>query len=227
MKAELHPPYACVVFDLDGTLLDTRPGMMRALNHLLRQQGLSAVDEHGLAQSLHFGLSAMLAQSLQGSHIHDTAAIAQLDAQVQRNYLDTAADSVRPFDHAQELLAKLKSRGTWMAVCSNQSQASVRKLLQLFSLDGFFSEAIGGDTLTRRKPDPLPLRWLMQRAWVAPQATLMVGDSEVDARCALDAGTDVVLMAHGYGQVDLSLACTRMPDFHALDAALISGPALR
>lgn len=227
MKAELHPPYACVVFDLDGTLLDTRPGMMRALNQVLCQQGLSAVDEQALAQSLHFGLSAMLAQALRGSHLRDTAKVAQLDAQVQRTYLDTVADSVRPFDHAQTLLMKLKSRGTWMAVCSNQSQASVRQLLKIFSLDDFFSEAIGGDTLARRKPDPLPLRWLMQRAWVAPQATLMVGDSEVDARCALDAGADVVLMAHGYGQVDLSLTCTRMPDFRALDTALLSGPRLR
>lgn len=227
MTAALHPPYACVVFDLDGTLLDTRPGMMQALQRLLRQQGLGGVSERTLAPSLHHGLSAMLAQSLRGSDIGHAASLARLDAQLQRSYLNSAADSVRLFDHVPELLAGLKARGTWMAVCSNQSQEIVRTLLHTFALDRFFSEAIGGDSLKRRKPDPLPLRWLMQRAWVAPQATLMVGDSEVDARCAMDAGADVVLMAHGYGQADLSLACARMADFRALEAALLKGPALR
>lgn len=219
MNDALKPPYACVVFDLDGTLLDTRTGMLLAINTVLARHGIAAVQAAQLAEVLHFGLEAMLVRALAvaGSDVDSD----QLQIETQRCYLESAAQSVSLFDGARELLGALQQSGCWLALCTNQSQANAQGLLRCFALDGYFREVIGADTLQRRKPDPAPMRWLMQQAGAAPQATLMVGDSEVDRSFAVAAGVDVVLMAHGYGLADVQLPCPQRPDFSTLAAELL------
>jgi phosphoglycolate phosphatase len=86
-----------------------------------------------------------------------------------------------------------------MAVCTNQAEASARALLRVFALSRYFKDVVGRDTFKLHKPDPMPLVWLMGRCAARPEATLLVGDSDVDVQCARQAGTAVVLMEHGYG----------------------------
>lgn len=222
MPSALRAPYRCVVFDLDGTLLDTRDAMLAAINAELAELGMPPASAAQLSEALHFGLGAMLARAVTlagGSGVPDA-----LLPRVRSRYLQSAAQTVRLFDGARHLLEQLHEAGVWLAACSNQDEANARQLLRAFDLDRRFRDVVGGDSLAQRKPDPLPLRWLMQRAGAAPAVTLMVGDSAVDLSCAQRAGVDIALMAHGYGLADLAeheAPHARFASFSALAAALL------
>lgn len=213
--------YRCVIFDLDGTLLDTRQGMLDALSRLLDELGQPPVGSERFADAMHFGLPAMLACALDGSHWwSDAAQRPLLEARLTQAYLQGSAQHVSVFRDARTVLDRLQAEGVWMAICTNQAEHSARHLLATFGLDGYFRAVVGGDTFACRKPDPTPLLWLMRQAGAEPGHALMVGDSEVDVRCAQRAGIDVVVMAHGYGHFDAQPAAPRAADFLALQSIL-------
>ena len=215
-------PFPCVVFDLDGTLLDTRQAMIAAINALLVELGHPSVDESQFGHSTHLGLPEMLRTAL--SHVdrsHPDATARQLEDRVKSLYLRSARTSVRCFPQARELLELLAAEGAWLAICSNQSEESVRALLATFDLLGFFRQIVGGDTLPRRKPDPMPLRWIMEMAGASPTAAVMVGDSELDAQCAMRSGARAVIMAHGYGGDRIVAPHLRFLDFPSLGRLLL------
>lgn len=219
MSSTLRRRYRGIVFDLDGTLLDTRAGMIEAINAVLCEQELQPVDAQELAHSVHFGLDAMLRQALELRGSGES--VEALARRLRQRYLRTASESVRLFDGARELLAALSAERVWLAICSNQSQESAMRLLESFGIAGYFDAVAGGDTLERRKPDPLPLQWLLDRGGLRPSEVLMIGDSDVDRRCAEAAGVDVVLMEHGYGLAEVTEPCARRADFRLLAGELV------
>ncbi|WP_374680013.1 HAD family hydrolase [Hydrocarboniphaga effusa] len=219
MSSTLRRRYRGIVFDLDGTLLDTRAGMIEAINAVLREHKLQPVDAQDLAHSVHFGLDAMLRQALELRGSGES--VEALARQVRQRYLRTASESVRLFDGARELLTALSAERVWLAICSNQSQESAMRLLASFGIAGYFDAVAGGDTLERRKPDPLPLQWLLDRGGLRPNEVLMIGDSDVDRRCAEAAGVDVVLMEHGYGLAEVTEPCARWANFRAVAGELV------
>ena len=219
MSSTLRRRYRGIVFDLDGTLLDTRAGMIEAINAVLREQELRPVEAQDLAHSVHFGLDAMLRQALELRGSGES--VEALARQLRQRYLRAASESVRLFDGARELLAALSAERVWLAICSNQSQESAMRLLASFGIAGYFDAVAGGDTLERRKPDPLPLQWLLDRGGLRPSEALMIGDSDVDRRCAEAAGVDVVLMEHGYGLAEVTEPCERRADFRLLAGELV------
>lgn len=217
-----HLRHRCVVFDLDGTLLDTRPALIEVLNLQLQEMGRARVDASRLQHAMHLGLGAMLHDALDdtgplppANQLHDMT-----DA-LRHRYWRAAPRRVRPFPGTVALLDALQAAGMWLAVCSNQDEASVRVLLDMFGLRRYFREVLGGDSFVARKPDPMPLRWLMTCAHCSPEATVMVGDSALDAECAQRAGAAAVLMAHGYGGDGIRVPHTRLDDFTALRAWLL------
>lgn len=221
-------PYPCVVFDLDGTLLDTGQAMMDAINTLVDELGRPAIAVDRIGNATHQGLSAMLHAALKATGPLPTPTmLQQLECLLRERYLATAASTVRCFAGARELLDLLSARGAWLAVCSNQDENSVRKLLAIFGLLGYFSEIVGGDTLPKRKPDPMPLHWLMNAAGCARGSMLMVGDSEVDAECAERSGITMVLMGHGYGGNTVNNPHLAVPDFSSLLQLLLPRSARR
>lgn len=214
-------PYPCVVFDLDGTLLDTRDAMVDEINRVLVEIGRDTIGEHQLRRATHQGMPAMLLAALKaGGPLPPPGMLRNLQSLLRQRYLDAAASAVRCFADARPLLEILCERRAWLAICSNQEEAIVRGLLDTFDLSGFFREVVGGDSLPRRKPDPYPLRWLMNAAGSSPSASVLVGDSEVDARCAARSGAAAVIMAHGYGGTAIASPHQSMSDFAALRAVL-------
>jgi phosphoglycolate phosphatase len=209
--------WQCVIFDLDGTLLDTRDALLHAINTLLERLQRRPVRTAELSDATHEGIESMVIRALQltGS-LPDAATQAAMHAEVSTGYLATAAARIKPFPAAAQLLEALLERDVWMAVCTNQLELHARELLKAFGLSRYFREVVGRDTFAFRKPNPLPLIWLLGRCGVHPSQALMVGDSELDAHCAAAAGTAVVLMRHGYGSaaaIENHPGCT---DFIAL-----------
>ncbi len=210
-------PYPCVVFDLDGTLLDTRDAMVGQINRLLVELGRECIGEEQIRRATHQGLPAMLLAALQaGGPLPPPGMLRQLQTSLRERYLDAAASHVQCFPAALPLLETLRERRAWLAICSNQEEAIVRRLLSSFGLLGYFREIVGGDSLPRRKPDPYPLRWLMNASGSSPPGCVLVGDSEVDARCAARSGAAAVIMGHGYGGPRIASPHRAVADFAAL-----------
>jgi len=209
--------YRCVIFDLDGTLLDTRDAMIKAVNGLLRDRGRFPVEPSGLHDALHFGLGTMLRHALEpddpARHGH---AFRALEQELLERYLGRAPANVRLFPRMRQALDRMREAGIWMAICSNQAEACVRGLIATAGLGGHFQRLVGNDTLSARKPDRRPLAWLMCQAGDRPASTLMVGDSAVDALAAERAGCDCVIMAHGYGAGGAGGRYPSLPDAGAL-----------
>jgi phosphoglycolate phosphatase len=220
-----HPralPYRCVIFDLDGTLLDTRAAMMDALNGLLVELGRPPVTVELLLSTMHHGLGAMLNTALDETGRLPTQVMQrQLESLLRHRYLHTAATAVRRYAGTRALLDALQTHSVWMAICSNQDEHSVRTLLELFGLRDYFREVVGGDTFVARKPDPMPLRWLMTAARSSPENTVLVGDSAVDAECAVRCGVQAMLMQHGYGGPNITVPHLAMATFGDLQRLLL------
>jgi phosphoglycolate phosphatase len=209
-------PVNCVVFDLDGTLLDTRAAMIAAINTVLAEVTRTPVAVADLGASVHLGLEPMLRQALKTTGgLPNEATLQKLDARVSDAYVASAGRSVSMYPHVLILLDTLRVRDTRLAVCTNQTEANARRLLQQFGLTDYFCAVAGRDTFMLHKPHPAPLVWLMGWCRVRPSETLMVGDSELDAQCAHSAGVPVVLMEHGYG-MPTGRGHRSLPDFNSL-----------
>ena len=209
--------WQCVVFDLDGTLLDTRDALLHAINSLLDRLQRRPVRAEELIDATHEGIESMLNRALQltGRLPEESVRVAMHD-ELSATYLASARLRIKPFPALVPLLETLLERGAWMAVCTNQLEAHARALLESFGLSAYFREVVGRDTFSVSKPNPLPLTWLLGRCGVHPAGAVMVGDSELDAHCASGAGAAVVLMEHGYGSPSARLQYATCADFAAL-----------
>lgn len=213
--------FDCVIFDLDGTLLDTRDAMLAALDDMLASLHRPPADRAALETAIHYGLSTMLRVAVDdGRQLPRGRNLARLERGLRAHYLRKARQRVRIYPGAHDLLERLRRRGVWLGLCSNQAEISVQRLLQQTGLAPYFARVVGGDSLPRHKPDPLPLHWLVTQAGSRAAATLMVGDSAVDAACAEAAGCAVALMRHGRPSSGIAPGTPHFADFAALAAHL-------
>lgn len=219
-----HAGFECIVFDLDGTLLDTREALFGALDDLLGSLHRPPADRDALSSTMHYGLTAMLHAALAEAALPSGRRMERLESGLRAHYLRTARSRVQAFPGVAELLEALRARGVWLAVCSNQAESSVRQLLHQLDLAQHFSRIVGGDSLPRRKPDPMPLEWLMAQAGSHPERTLMVGDSAVDVACAEAAGCAIALMRHADETPSPARAVPSFPGFEALSLHLLGRP---
>lgn len=219
------PRYRCVLFDLDGTLLDTHAGMLHALSELLAELGLTPPAKTTPSPARHYGLDAMLAQALQAhGMILGAEQLRAAQLRLKTRYLEAAAQRVRPYPGSLALLQRLHGHGVWLGLCSNQAESSARELLARFGMTGYFRAVVGGDSLPASKPDPLPLHWLMDQAGASVTDTLMVGDSTVDALSARNAGTDLVLLDHDESLPADAAGTLHLHSFAALERYLFPDP---
>lgn len=188
-----------LIFDLDGTLVDTAPDLHAATNHVLglidrhpiSMAELRSFVGHGAMNLIERGVAAT------GDAVdHET--LKRLHKQFLAYYGDNIADHSVVFDGLLDVLDKAQSRGLKMGVCTNKVEGLSHKLLTELNMMQRFGSLIGGDTLPLMKPDPSPLIEAATRLGVNPQRILMVGDSETDIRTAQNAGVPVIAVSFGY-----------------------------
>jgi phosphoglycolate phosphatase len=188
-----------IVFDLDGTLVDTAPDLAEATNYVLGTLGLDRVNELEIRPFVGHGALAMIdgaikshGRTLSERELHDLFEI------FIAYYTAHIADRSVPYPHVVKTLDALRSAGATLAVCTNKIEMQAKAVLSALKLDGYFSALTGRDTLGAYKPDPRHLTGTIARAGGRPEAAIMVGDSETDIRTAKAAKIPIVAVSFGY-----------------------------
>ena len=220
-------PLAAVLFDLDGTLLDTLADIALALNRALLEYGCESLAQKDVRGMIGRG-APILIERAAAAHGRTFDAATQA-AMVERFFHYYGAleemheDSARPYDGAAELLHSLHDAGLGIAVVTNKQYRFASALLTRLGLSGWVDVVVGGDTCARRKPDPQPLLFACESLHALPVNSLMVGDSVNDVHAARAAGIPVVCVSYGYneGRDARTLQCDALIDSLAELPALL------
>jgi phosphoglycolate phosphatase len=191
-----------LVFDLDGTLVDTAPDLIGAANHVLGLHGLSAVDPAKLRPEISFGARKMIVRALaaHGRTLPDPE-IDSLLAAFLTFYAANIANESRPFPGLIDMLRQHKAAGAKLAVCTNKIERLSRALLMQLDMLDLFVVVAGRDTFPVCKPHPDHLMGAIRLAGGDPARAIMVGDSDTDISTARAAGVPCIAVDFGYTDV--------------------------
>jgi phosphoglycolate phosphatase len=194
-----------VVFDLDGTLVDTAPDLINALNFVLDREGLPPVPLHSARNMIGAGARRLIERGLElegrAASVED---ITRLTSDFIDHYAAHIADASRPFDGLEGALDELAARGYCFAVCTNKLEWLSKLLLDRLGLSARFAAICGADTFGISKPDPAILRETVARAGGQLSSAIMVGDAGPDVGVARRAGIPVIGVAFGYTEVPIA-----------------------
>jgi phosphoglycolate phosphatase len=210
-----------LVFDLDGTLVDSVPDLQAALNEMLRQRGRRPLTPAQVKRMVGDGVPALVSRALAAGGADPAEAATALPSFLEI-YEANAAQLTRPYPGVPETLRALRRRGYRTAICTNKPQRATIAVLQGLDLLPLFDGIAGGDRFPVKKPDPGHLLALITELDAKSAATAMVGDNENDAAAARAAALPFLLMRYGYARVDPnSLAASALLDnFSELPGAL-------
>ena len=214
-----------VVFDLDGTLVDSAPDLGAALNRLLAAEGRREVTLDEVKLMIGNGVRMIVRRGFRatGDDVTDDV----LDGLVERyvaDYERNSTDLTTLYPAAEDTIAALHTAGVRAGICTNKPHRASVTILKDFGVDHLFGVVVGGDSTPRRKPDPLPLLTAMEALGAAADQAVYVGDSEVDVEAARAAGVPVIALRHGYSRRPIEdVGADRVIDgFAALGGALAS-----
>ena len=215
-----------IIFDLDGTLIDSVGDIHGALNQMLAQAGYDPLAIEMVTSFVGKGSSNLVKRVIDYVGLPDDAAShAHYLSEFLDIYTSAPAKFTTVFDHVHEVLTDFQSSGIALGLCTNKPEAPTNVVLNAFGLTTFFGSIVSGDRLPSRKPDPAMLHLVMKE--LAVENCLFVGDSEVDVATAKAAGVPVALFTRGYRQTPVAELA---PDFdfdHFQDLPAIAAPFLR
>jgi phosphoglycolate phosphatase len=189
---------ATIVFDLDGTLVDTAPDLTNALNDALTRRGYAAISQETIRSAVGFGARVMIEEALRRAGAAED--IDEMLAEFLAHYEANIAAESRPFPGAVASLEALAASRARLAICTNKREYLTRKLLEALGLQHYFQGIAGRDTFAVSKPDPGHLTGVIAQAGGEPSRSVMVGDSDVDIRTAKDASVPSILVSFGYAR---------------------------
>ena len=200
-----------VVFDLDGTLAETAPDIMRVLNVILVREGLAALPLERARELVGAGARALIERGFKVSgRPLDAETLERLFADFLTIYAEDTAANSHLFDGVLEALDALAADGYALAVCTNKPILHTRLILDHFGISGRFAAVAGRDSFPYFKPDPRHLTLTIAAANADPARAVMIGDSRTDIATARAAGIPTICVPFGYTDVPIE---TLEPDF--------------
>lgn len=196
-----------MVFDLDGTLVDSRQDLADSTNAVLETLGAAPLPVGRVAMMVGDGARTLVQRALRAAGLEDAGP--PLDEALRRFhdcYRTRLLATTRPYPGIDDMLAEVASEATVAMLTNKPLQPSLR-LVEAFGWTGYFSRITGGDGAAPRKPDPQGLRGLMSEAHAGAESTMLVGDSMVDVETARNAGVSMCVVTYGFGRIrgDLQL----------------------
>jgi phosphoglycolate phosphatase len=190
------------VFDLDGTLVDSRRDLADSANEMLAGYGAPSMPEEEIARMVGCGAATLVKRVLHTAGVETPAADAL--ARFLTVYDQRLIRHTRPYEGIPEMLQRLEDRRTSMGLLTNKPLAQSTKILDAFGLSKYFRWCVGGDGPWPRKPAPDGLRHVMTQARVEAADTVLIGDSLIDLQTSRNAGVRICLARYGFGFADLA-----------------------
>tara|TARA_A100001011_G_scaffold381041_1_gene449069 strand:- start:438 stop:1112 length:675 start_codon:yes stop_codon:yes gene_type:complete len=192
---------SALAFDLDGTLIDTIPDMEIAANNMLKELNLPSVNrrevEACIGAGLDYFIETLIVTCLKGKPVSSDL-LSDANFIFRKEYKATIACFSTVYPGVVDTLQMLKKKKIPIACVTNKPKLYAEKTLASFNLKKFFKTVLAGDSLPRKKPDPMPLVHLAELLKIEMQRILMIGDSEVDVKAARKAGAPVFCVSYGY-----------------------------
>ena len=197
-------PFALILFDLDGTLVETAPEIGDAVNDTLRHFALPTVRQqqvddwigHGTLELLIQALASVQGQPVQA--VRASEALPTIAAEFKVHYRARCGTRSQCYPGVKETLLRLRAQGVRLGVVTNKESAYTQIVLDAHGLSPLFDVVISGDTLSSKKPDPQGIRLCLERWGLATHEVLFVGDSSIDVATARNAGVAVWVLPYGY-----------------------------
>tara|TARA_Y100000052_G_scaffold27585_1_gene36906 strand:- start:28861 stop:29544 length:684 start_codon:yes stop_codon:yes gene_type:complete len=188
-----------VVFDLDGTLVDTAPDLHASLCYCFKQKGLEAVSLETIRHSIGHGAKFMIERSakLSGLTLSEDL-VSELHRLFLDYYVSHIADHSRPFEGILDCLDYCTSMNARLAVCTNKTQVLAEEVLETLNLSSYFHAIVGADRASKKKPSPAHLNEAVGLADGLLEGSIMIGDSSTDGFAAQASGVPFILMTYGY-----------------------------
>lgn len=192
---------ATIVFDLDGTLVDTAPDLTNALNDVLARRGHEPVSIEVIRGCVGHGAQVMIEQALARAGAEGD--VDRMLAEFLIHYETNIARESRPYPGAIAALDRLAAQGARLAICTNKRESLSRLLIQQLEIEHYFTALAGRDTFPVAKPHPGHLTGTIALAGGDPSRSVMIGDSDIDLRTAKAAAVPAILVSFGYGACPL------------------------
>jgi phosphoglycolate phosphatase len=205
------------VFDLDGTLIDSRRDLADSANEMLAGYGAPPLDDDRIAGMVGCGAPTLVKRVMMAAGVD--APVEDALERFLAAYDARLTHHTRPYDGIPRLLDELQSRSVAMALLTNKPLEQSVRILEAFGLSKYFQWVVGGDGPWPRKPEPDGIRFLMRQAAAAPSETVLVGDSTIDLQTSRNAGVRICLARYGFGFADVPVTDLRG------DEALVDTPA--
>jgi len=210
-----------VVFDLDGTLIDSKRDLADSANEMLTGYGAAALTEDAIGHMVGAGAAQLVARVLQAAELK--VPLDEALARFLENYDRRLTNHTRPYHGIPELLAELESEGVKMSLLTNKPLEASARILEAFGLSKFFRLRVGGDGPWPRKPAPEGLRFLMKEESADSSQTMLVGDSGVDLSTARNAGVRICMARYGFGFADVAPETLRGDELLVDEPSQIAG----
>ena len=192
---------ATVVFDLDGTMIDTAPDLIHATNHALEKNGMARVPTRIIQPAVGYGARAMIRTAMESlGRTPSEDELTRMTEEFVAYYADHIMVDSRAFPGLVPALDALKVEGALIAVCTNKREPLAKKLLAGLELDGYFDFIAGRETFPKSKPDPEHILDTIKAAGGDARRAAMVGDSSADGDAAKAAAVPFIAVSFGYGE---------------------------
>ena len=187
------------IFDLDGTLVDTAPDFKNSINYMLNELNESEVSLEEIRNWVGYGARELIRRTVVDKNIpHNEQRIEEMLKIFLLHYTHNIDDDSVLFNNVRNVLEFLKNNGIKLAVCTNKMERLSNILLEKLNVLHMFDYLVGGDSLSKNKPDPFPLLNICEKLNTEISDSVMIGDSVTDLNAGKGAGMPVVLVSYGY-----------------------------